>query len=134
MLALSGLVSFQTLPLILLCVAGGALLILSLCIFIGSLAFYVAEAEGWVNQILHVFLSLADKPGSIYSGALKAFLLFVFPAGVISILPIELLRAPSAGAWALMLGLPLAFFAVSVAFFYRGLRRYESGNRFGVRA
>jgi ABC-2 type transport system permease protein len=128
-----GLVTWATLPLLALCIIAGAMMFVAVGIFIGSLAFYMKDVEGWGLQIMHVFLHLTTQPGSIYVGGLRLFLIFVIPAGALTFMPVEIMMNPT---WAGVLGLAgvtAAFFSAAVWFFYRGLLRYESGNAFGVR-
>lgn len=55
------------------------------------------------------------------------------PAGFVSYLPVELVRAPSATTLlACVLG-ALLYTSGAVWLFHRGLRRYSSGSRFAAR-
>ena len=55
------------------------------------------------------------------------------PAGIISYLPVELLREFSWLQLFFLLAGSLSFFALAFSVFYSGLKRYESGNKFGMR-
>ena len=55
------------------------------------------------------------------------------PAGFISFLPVELLREFSWPTFLAVLGATAVYAGLAFAVFAAGLRRYESGNRFGVR-
>jgi len=55
------------------------------------------------------------------------------PAGFVGGVPVELLRNFSWKGFLIMLGFSIVFFAFSVFVFYRGLRRYESGNVLAMR-
>jgi len=129
----SGMTTFQTLPLILLSVIVGFLTFLSLGIFVGSLAFYMKDVEGWGQQIINIFIHVGNQPGSIYTGDVRLFLTFVFPVGLITFMPIEMITNPTFSGIFAFVGLIAMFFSASIWFFYRGLKRYESGNIFGVR-
>ncbi|MCL2017797.1 MAG: ABC-2 family transporter protein [Alphaproteobacteria bacterium] len=129
----SGMITIQTIPLLLLCILAGFLVFLAVGIFIGSLAFYMKEVEGWGMQIMNIFLSLSTQPGSIYTGSVKLFLIFVFPAGVLTFMPVEAITNPTPSGILTMIGIAIAFFFASILFFYRGLKHYESGNSFGIR-
>jgi len=128
-----GLITWSVLPLLILCIFAGFLIFLSVGIFIGSLAFYMKDVEGWGLQIMNIFLHLSTQPGSIYIGGLKLFLMFVIPAGVLTFLPVEIIINPTWSGVLTMVGITVIFFSASVWFFYHGLRRYESGNSFGIR-
>ena len=129
----SGFVTFQNFPIVLLSILAGFLAFFSIGIIIGSLAFYMKDVEGWGQQIMNIFLHLTMQPGSIYTGWTRMFLMFVLPAGIISFMTVEAITEPGISTILTMLGVTAAFFLVAVWFFYRGIRRYESGNAFGVR-
>lgn len=83
-----------------------------------------------VNNFYHAG---GTQPGSIYTGIIKTFLLFVIPAGVLTFLPVEIVTNPTFNGVLTIIGVTAAFFGLAVWFFYRSLRRYESGNSFGIR-
>ena len=70
---------------------------------------------------------------NIYSGFIQ-FVMFTFiPAGVIGYIPVELLRFFSIGKLIILLMSSIGFSALAFFVFYAGIKRYESGNRFGMR-
>ncbi len=132
-LLLSGLVDWSRLP------ALGAALLCTTVVFVASgilvhsLAFWLGRIESLARQMWDFLVTFATYPQVLFGGALKLLLFTVVPAGFIGYLPVELVRdfrwtgllAAVAGA---------AFYAGLAAWvFAAGLRRYESGNRFGVR-
>jgi len=129
----SGFATLAALPMLLLGIIAGALIFLAVGIFIGSLGFYAKDTEGWGMQIMNIFLSISTQPGSIYTGFIKTVLLFVIPAGVLTFLPVEIVANPTWVGILAIIGITAAFFSASVWFFYHGLKRYESGNSFGIR-
>lgn len=98
-----------------------------------SLAFYIGNAEGIGYQLFNVFLTFSTYPTDIFKGWGRLILFTILPAGFISYMPIGLLRSPDP--------VYLGFTALAVLiltgggawFFYRGLRRYSSGNQIGLR-
>jgi ABC-2 type transport system permease protein len=132
--AWSGMLLLETIPLALLSIILGFFIFISVAIFIGSLAFYIKDVEGWGQQIMNIFLHLSTQPGSIYIGGMKLFLMFVFPAGMLTFIPVEMITNPTSGGILTAVGITAMFLLFSVCFFYRGLKRYESGNVFGVRS
>ena len=129
----SGFATLSALPFILLSLIAGAFVFLAVGIFVGTMAFYVKDSEGWGNQIMNIFIFITTQPGSIHTGSIRLFLMFIFPAGMLTFLPVELITNPTWSGVFGLVGIAAGFFAASVWFFYRGLRRYESGNSFGVR-
>ncbi|MFD0715170.1 ABC transporter permease [Paenibacillus sp. GCM10027626] len=104
------------------------LLFLSVMVLVGSLSFFVGNAEGVVQQTFNSFVALTTYPASIFKGWAKIILFTVFPAGLISSLPIGLLREFDPVFTAAAIGGTLLFFAGAMWLFHLGLRRYASGN------
>jgi ABC-2 type transport system permease protein len=116
-----------------LCTLTGAIIFISFGVITQSLAFWLGNAEGLAQQFSNALLNFSTYPTVIFKGLVKAVLFTIIPAGFITFMPVQLLRAPS---WT-MLG-QLLLFTVAAAMaasvvFHRGLRRYESGNLVLVR-
>jgi ABC-2 type transport system permease protein len=58
----------------------------------------------------------------------------LLPAGFLSYIPVQLLRQFDPAWFAAELAVVIGALFVSIAVFYRGLRRYESGNLLILRA
>lgn len=97
-------------------------------IIAGSLAFFLGNAEGLSRQLMVAFITLATYPITIFKGVAKFILLTVIPAGVISSMPLRLIRTIDpvfvVAATLFAIGLLVA----GTWIFKRGMRRYESGN------
>ena len=77
--------------------------------------------------------SFSIYPRPLFAGFLKIVLFTLIPAGFIGYLPVELLRDFEwTGLLSAVLG-AVGYAALALAVFAVGLRRYESGNRFGAR-
>jgi ABC-2 type transport system permease protein len=110
---------------------------LSLCaavLFLGfnilwqSLAFWLGNAEGLGSQMWFALVSFATYPAPLFQGFVKALLFTLLPAAFLSHLPVEMLRNPDAAILFAEAGVAVGALLVSIWVFYRGLRRYESGN------
>src|SRR5262249_21625742 len=98
-----------------------------------SLVFWLGSIERLSKYYCDSLFLFALYPTNIYSGLLQVLMFTLIPAGLIGYLPVELLRSFS---WLKLLALlagSVACFALAFAVFYRGLKRYESGNQFGMR-
>jgi len=112
----------------------GGVVLLATTVVIHSSAFWMGNNDD-LNRVASEFLVLFSAyPKTIYTGALRFALFTILPAGFISFLPVDMLRAPNFGVLALVVGGAALYSGLAVAVFSAGLRRYESGNRFGVRA
>lgn len=125
---LAGPVSLLQLALFLYGLVLVAAVFLAFSVICGSLAFFLGNAEGLSGQLINALLTFAGYPTAIFKGAAKLILFSVIPAGVISSIPVRLIRVFDP----LFLLAGTAFAAVlvvgAVVLFYLGLRRYESGN------
>src|SRR3990167_8359040 len=98
-----------------------------------------SRSKGWGHLITAVILLILGgfKASSlplvlmlIVSGAVMFTLI---PAGLIGYVPVELLRAFSWYKFAILMSCSLGFLGVACLVFHLGLKKYESGNKFGMR-
>ena len=128
-----GHTNIATLGIIALSLVTGCLVFTSIRVIAHSFTFWLGPVEAISERYAESLFLFALYPTNIYSGLLQIVMFTVIPAGVISYLPVELIRGFS---WEKLAALILAtscFVALAFFVFYRGLRRYESGNQFGVR-
>ena len=111
-----------------------AALFMAYAVIVNAAAFWLGNAEGFADQVLNAMLTFALYPGSLFSGAVKALLFTALPAGIIAWLPVGLIRQWDWSAAALLLASGAVMVALAVWVFYRGLRRYESGNLLAMRS
>ncbi|MBT7497642.1 hypothetical protein HN662_04890 [Candidatus Woesearchaeota archaeon] len=125
--------SLASLSLFLILVLASTSILLSVAILSGSLAFFFGKAEATSRNIFMGTLSLASYPLSVYQGVTKFILLTIIPAGFISGVPVELLKSFNAQWFWLTIGFVVLIFSIATFVFYRGLKKYESGNLMYVR-
>ena len=133
-LLFSGLVHWQSLPLALLAIAISASMFIASGVILHSLAFWLGRMDNLARQMWDFLVTFSIYPRPIFSGALKLLLFTLIPAGFIGYLPVELVRHFEWSGLVAALGGAAFYCTLAIAIFGAGLRRYESGNRFGVRA
>jgi ABC-2 type transport system permease protein len=133
-LLLSGLVDAKSLPLAGVAILCSATVFVASGIVIHSLAFWLGRIEPVARQMWDFLVTFSTYPPTLFSGALKLVLFTLLPAGFIGYLPAELVRDFGWGGLLAAVGGAAAYMLLAIAVFHAGLRRYESGNRFGVRA
>lgn len=109
------------------------ILFLSVFLLSQSIAFFIGNAEGLGQQIFIAMVTFTTYPIDIFHGFTRILLFVVMPAGFISALPIRFFRNFSGEFLLVMVLVTLLFLGLSIALFYRGLRKYESGNRLTMR-
>ena len=103
-------------------------------VLVHSIAFWLNGAEAVARQAADFMVLFSVYPKTIFAGPIRIVLFTIIPAGFISFLPVELVRDFSWTVLAFALAGPVIYCTLAVFVFRAGLRRYESGNRFGVRA
>lgn len=108
--------------------AASSIILLNFLIFTQSLAFYFGNFEEASDALCHGLLGFTLYPQSTFFGALKIVVMTILPAFFISAVPVRIIQKFD---WKDVLSLALVvLFSSIIAYFsfYRGLRRYESGN------
>jgi len=125
--------SLSDLGLIVLSILCGCLVFTSINIMAHSLPFWLGAMESVAKRYCDALYLFALYPSNIYSGFLQVVMFTLIPAGVITYLPIQLLQQFSWSQLFVLISVSGSFFACAFGMFFAGLKKYESGNRFGVR-
>lgn len=133
LLILGNISTPHSIILILIGVVCGCLVFTSLNIMAYSLSFWIGSVEGLSKKYCDALYLFSLYPTNIYSGILQVVMFTVIPAGVISYLPVEIIRNFSWLQLSILILSTLGFVILALFVFYSGLKRYESGNKFGTR-
>lgn len=112
---------------LLFCITG-ALLYASVLISFHALSFHTGNTEGLTQLVLEFLISFTIYPEGIFSGGVKFILYTVIPAVFIVYIPASVIKQFSLVMLLEVLGVALVWIVIAYAMFYRGLRKYESGN------
>jgi len=105
-----------------------ALLMTSLSLSANTLTFYLGEASLLGRLALEFSINFAIFPEKIYAPAIRALMYSAIPMSIAVHIPLRLVHNFSLLQALATLGFALLYCAGAGLFFYRGLRRYESGN------
>lgn len=133
LMILGGITAPHAIFLILLGTVCSCLVFTSFNVIAHSLPFWMGSVEGLSKKYCDALYLFALYPTNIYSGILQIVMFTLIPAGVISYLPVEIVRHFSWLQLFLLLGSSVFFLATAFFVFYAGLKKYESGNKFGTR-
>lgn len=133
LILLTGMTDLYTLSMIFIGIVCGCSVFASMSIISHSLAFWLGPIETLAQKYCDSLFLFALYPSNIYSDILRFMMFTVLPAGLISYLPVELVREFSWMHLAAVIGGACFLWIFSFSIFYLGLRRYESGNQVGVR-
>jgi ABC-2 type transport system permease protein len=99
-----------------------------------AVAFWLGQAEGLANQLNQALLMFGTYPTTLFTGMVRVILFTVIPGGFIAYVPVRFLREWEPWLLATLLGAAFLYVGLAVLVFYRGLRRYESGNLLAMRS
>jgi len=133
LLVISGYLGPNTWAAAVLAIALAGIVFVSAGVMLHSVAFFGERAGSLAPQVYEFLVTFSVYPPTLFEGPLKVLLFTVLPAGLISYVPVELVR--NFGLCSLVIAVAGAaiHLTASVALFHLGLRFYASGNRFGRR-
>jgi ABC-2 type transport system permease protein len=118
----------EALPLAVLLALLSCAIFVAFTVIAGSLAFFIGNAETAAQQARDAALNFSLYPGPIFQGWVKVILMTAIPAGFIAHIPVEVLRDFDPALLGALTGFAALIWAIALAVFSAGLRRYESGN------
>lgn len=133
LIVISGRVDASTWVLVPLAIVMSATVYVAAIVALHCTAFWFGRTHATIRMLSDMLLTFSVYPPSLFGGTMKVLLFTVIPAGFISHLPVEVVREFSWTTLAIALAGTAVYVVLALVAFRRGLRRYESGNRFGVR-
>lgn len=112
----------------LLGVVTGGLLITAICVTAHTFTFYLGDASLIGNMALEFVTNFCIYPEGIYRGFIRVLMLSVIPTSFIVHIPLKLARSFNPLLLVVLLTVSFFYCFLAYKFFYRGLKRYESGN------
>lgn len=111
----------------------GAAIITAFALLMGSLSFWFVRMEIFGDQMLGATVSFATYPDGIFKGGVRFLIYFIIPTGMMVYEPVHIITAFDLRGLLVVLGYTFLLSVLAVAVFYRGLRRYSSGNLMAAR-
>lgn len=109
------------------CITGAAIFTGTL-LTVNTLSFYFGNASGVRGLVFEFLITFTLYPMGIYKGFVRLIIFTLIPAGFISVLPMEILVSFNLWQMIAVIGAAILWIIISISFFNRGLKRYESGN------
>jgi ABC-2 type transport system permease protein len=110
----------------------GGLVLVAFSVVMGSLAFFLGNAQQLSQQATGAVVTFALYPHTLFSGGARLLLFTLLPAGFIGAVPVEVVKGRDLTLLAVLLLAAGVSWGVATAVFYLGLRRYESGSALNV--
>lgn len=96
-----------------------------------SISFYLMEGENVSEGLHNLFLSNSLYHGGAFTGALRFIFIFLIPSLLLGAVPVEIIINMSLIQFIMIILLTIFWFILSILFFYKSIRKYESNNFFG---
>ena len=96
-----------------------------------SISFYLMDGHNVSQGIYGMFLSNSLYHGGAFTGLLRVIFTFVMPSLLLGAIPVEIIKSLSIPSLLMILLLTIFWFVLSIMFFYKSLKKYESNNLFG---
>jgi ABC-2 type transport system permease protein len=124
---------WTSLPLFLLLGVLAGLVFVAFGVLVGSLAFWVGNADNLATQAVNALITFGIYPIEIFPGAVQWLLYTLIPAAFVGSMPAALLTEFDWGRLGVLLAVAGGSTLAARLVFHWGLRRYESGNLVIVR-
>ena len=96
-----------------------------------SMSFYFMEGENISNGLFQMFLTPSLYHGGAFSKVLRFIFIFIIPSLLLGATPVEVVKNLNGLNLIGIVLLSLFWLIVSILFFYKSLKKYESNNFFG---
>ena len=96
-----------------------------------SLSFYFMDGENISTGLFQIFLTPSLYHGGAFNKVLKIIFTLLVPALLLGALPVEIIKSLTPSSFIGIIALSLFWLIVSILFFYKSLKKYESNNFFG---
>lgn len=106
----------------------GAAVFTSFALLLGSLSFWFVRMDLFSGQLVMCIGSFGTYPDGIFKGFSRFILYFIIPVGMAVWHPVHVMVNFDAVKLFLVTGYAVLLSVAAAAVFYRGLRRYASGN------
>nr|MDD3719868.1 ABC-2 family transporter protein [Candidatus Gracilibacteria bacterium] len=132
MTMIEGINIYMIFKILILSLIGVAVFLGFMMIFV-SLSFFIGSSKSIVKGVFEAILGPTHYPPGIFEGTfLKFVFMTVIPAFYIVFLPFELIKNFSLNGFLQLLLGSIIFFGLGYFTFYKGLKRYESGNMINI--
>lgn len=96
-----------------------------------SVSFYLMDGHNVSQGLYGMFLSNSLYHGGAFTGLLRVIFIFIIPSLLLGAIPVEIVKTISITNLLMIILLAIFWFILSIMFFYKSLKKYESNNLFG---
>ena len=103
----------------------------SFSLIVFSVSFYLMDGYNVSTGLYGLFLSNSLYHGGAFTGVLRFIFMYIVPSLLLGAIPVEIVKHFNIITLLLILFLALFWLMLSILFFYKSLKKYESNNLFG---
>ena len=96
-----------------------------------TISFYLMDGHNVSNGIYGLFLSNSLYHGGAFTGILRKLFIYIIPSLLLGAIPVEIVKNLSFDKLIYIIILTMIWFIISIIFFNKSLKKYESNNLFG---
>lgn len=96
-----------------------------------SISFYLMDGYNISNGLFGMFIGNSTYHGGAFTGFLRFVFIFIMPSLLLGAVPVEIIKTLSVSSLIFIVFLTICWLTISILFFYKSLRKYESNNFFG---
>ena len=111
----------------------GGLIITSVAIILGSLAFFLENSDIISDSGNNLVVHFATYPDGIFKGVVKALLFTLIPVGVANYIPIQIIIEFNIIKFLIVISVTALFILLAHLIFKLGLKKYSSSNLMSAR-
>jgi ABC-2 type transport system permease protein len=110
-----------------------ALVFTSVLLFANTLTFYIGDASLIAQFFTEFLVSFSTYPEKIYGPFVRVLMYSALPAGIAVHIPLKMFHLMNIKVFILAFLWVVLYCIFTAVFFYKGLKRYESGNMISTR-
>jgi len=125
--------SIKTFLLFTLFTITGGLIMTSVAVILGSLAFFLNNSDIISDSGNNLMVHFGTYPDGIFKGVVKALLFTLVPVGIANYIPLQVIIEFSICKFLIVIGVTTGFILLALLTFNLGLKRYSSTNLMSAR-
>ena len=111
----------------------GGLIVTSVAVILGSLAFFFNNSDIISDSGNNLMIHFATYPDGIFKGLVKALLFTLVPVGIANYIPLQVIIEFSIPKFFIVIGVTCGFILFAQLIFNLGLKKYSSTNLMSAR-
>ncbi|MBQ9071934.1 MAG: ABC-2 family transporter protein [Bacilli bacterium] len=126
-------ISIKNFLLFTLFIITGGIIVTAIAVIFGSLAFYITKADTITGNIMGTMLNFGTYPDSIFKGAIRLLFYTIIPIGFSIYMPLYILKDFNIISFIIVISYTVLIVLLGFLIFYKGLKKYSSGNLMSAR-